>query len=143
MINVFTYGSLMFDQVWSQVVDGNYRNAEALLKGYERKALKGEIYPAICPSTDYSEVQGIVYFNVSPADLARLDVFEGEYYYRKSKQVVTHDKNMVPAEAYVLKEKFYPVLSNFKWDAQQFAKTDIHHFIENYFEGYRNALEEF
>lgn len=143
MINVFTYGSLMFDRVWSSVVDGSYRKTEALLNGYVRKAVKGEVYPAICPSASHSEVQGIVYYNVTPADLGRLDVFEGELYCRKTVKVVAVDTGRIFAETYVLKEEHYPISSHLEWSAEKFEKKDIHRFIESYFESYRKALGEF
>ena len=79
MVSVFTYGSLMFDPVWSRVVAGSYERCEAILQGYDRKAVRGETYPVLMPSSALSQVQGVVYCNVSSADLARLDHFEGEY----------------------------------------------------------------
>ena len=134
MIHIFTYGSLMFDPVWSRVVAGNYDRCEAVLYGYERKGVRGEVYPVLVPSSMYSQVQGIVYFDVSASDLSRLDRFEGEYYLRKTEQVVTENKKSIPAEVYVLKEEYYSIISHNEWDAADFSTTGIQFFINSYLE---------
>ena len=122
----------MFDRVWTLVVDENYRKTEAVLTGYDRKAVKGEVYPAIYPSSMHSQVEGIVYVDVIDADLTKLDIFEGEYYFRRSEKVTTKNNNIISAEIYVLKEEYYPVISNLEWNAAKFEKTDIHHFLADY-----------
>lgn len=132
MPNVFTYGSLMFDPVWSGVVNGSYDRYEAILQGYERKGVRGEVYPVIVPSPAPSQVQGIVYLDVSSSDMARLDLFEGEYYFRKTEQVVTLDMTILPVEIYVLKEEYYAVIAPDEWDAEYFSTTGIHLFMQSY-----------
>ena len=45
-MHLFTYGSLMFPQVWSVVVRGDYKKQSARLHGHQRRSIKGETYPA-------------------------------------------------------------------------------------------------
>jgi hypothetical protein len=123
----------MFDTVWSRVVTGSYDRSEALLRGYDRKGLLGEVYPVIVPSSVLSQVQGIVYHDVSLSDLTRLDLFEGEYYFRKTEQVVTEKMMIIPAEIYILKEEYYTLISPWKWDPVHFSTTGIHYFIHKHF----------
>jgi len=132
MVSVFTYGSLMFEPVWSRVVAGSYERYEAILQGYDRKAVRGEIYPVLIPSSMLSQVQGIVYCDVSSADLARLDHFEGQYYFRKMEQISLEGKKTFHAEIYVLKEEYYNIISHKEWDPVHFCTTDIHFFLQNY-----------
>jgi len=132
MPHIFTYGSLMFDPVWSRVVDGSYDRCEALLQGYDRKGVRHEVYPVIVPSTIHSLVQGIVYLDVSSSDLAKLDRFEGEYFFRKKEQAVTPDMKILPVEVFVLKEEYYAIISSGKWDPEHFSTTGIHFFIHTY-----------
>lgn len=132
MPNVFTYGSLMFDPVWSRIVDSSYDRLESILPAYERKGIRDEVYPVIVPSSRHSQVQGIVYLDVSASDLARLDQFEGEYYYRKTEKVVAPDMTILPAEVYVLKEEYYPIISPEEWDFEYFSTTGIHLFMHKY-----------
>ena len=132
MFSVFTYGSLMFEPVWSRVVAGSYERYEAILQGYDRKAVRGEIYPVLIPSSMLSQVQGIVYCDVSSSDLARLDHFEGEYYFRKTEQIITEEKKAFPAEVYVLKEEYYSIISHKAWDPVHFSMTGIHFFLPRF-----------
>jgi gamma-glutamylcyclotransferase (GGCT)/AIG2-like uncharacterized protein YtfP len=134
MPHVFAYGSLMFDPVWARVVTGSYDRFEAILKGYERKGVRNEVYPVIVPSAAYSQVKGIVYPDVSLSDLARLDQFEGEYYYRKTEQIVTRDTAKLSAEVYVLKEEYYAIISFRNWDPDHFSTIGIHFFIHAFME---------
>ena len=132
MTHIFTYGSLMFDQIWRRVVAGDYQKTTAVLKGYDRKRVRGESYPVIYPSAIHSQVPGIVYFNVSAADLEKLDIFEGEYYDRKNALVATHEGKKISAAVYVLREEFYPIISFEDWDAAHFEKVDMQRFIDSY-----------
>jgi len=122
----------MFDRVWTLVVEGSYPRIPAVLRGYERKAVRGEVYPVIYPAEPFSQIWGIVYSGVSASDLARLDIFEGEYYFRKTEQVITDDKRTISAAAYVLKEEYYPIISHRDWDVARFETVDIDRFIDNY-----------
>lgn len=132
MPHIFTYGSLMFDPVWSGVVAGDYDRREAVLPGYDRKAVRGEVYPVIVPSCRHSLVRGIVYLDVSAADLVRIDQFEGEYYFRKSEEVATPDRAIAAAEVYVLKEEYYAIISHRQWDPVRFSTIDMHYFLHKY-----------
>ena len=122
----------MFDQVWTRVVAGNYQKTAAVLNGYDRKRVRGESYPVIYPSSIHSQVPGIVYFDVSAADLEKLDIFEGEYYDRKNELVATREGKMISATVYVLRAEYYPLISFEEWDAAHFEKVDMQRFIDSY-----------
>jgi len=132
MSNIFTYGSLMFNPVWSRVVAGSYDRLEAVLQGYNRLSVRDEVYPVVVPSAFNSQVRGFVYRNVSTSDLERLDQFEGEYYIRKTEQVIILDMTILPAEVYVLKEEYYTIISHQEWDPVHFSTTGIHYFMHSY-----------
>ena len=97
--NVFTYGSLMFDAVWRQVVNGDYRSAPAMLHHHQRHALTGLSYPGVVPAPDL-QVAGRLYFDVAAADIARLDAFEGAEYRREAVQVALAGGEPVDAWTY-------------------------------------------
>ncbi len=59
----------MFEEIWSQVVTGEYRRFPAILGGYDRKMARGEEYPVLYPHAPSSQVEGFVYLDVSDADL--------------------------------------------------------------------------
>lgn len=98
--NVFTYGSLMFDEVWQQVVAGRYRSAPATLHDHQRHALNGLSYPGVVASPG-AQVEGQLYLDVSAEDMARLDAFEGAEYRRDALRVVLEDGEQRDAWTYL------------------------------------------
>jgi len=130
-VNVFTYRSLMFDQVWSKVVTGEYNSGISTVSGYIRYSLKGEEYPAVVPCECCTGLKGVVYMDIDSDDLTRLDAFEGEYYYRES-AVVMVDGVEVEAEIYVMKGEYFKLLCRDAWNPESFRQSGIFRFIDNY-----------
>ena len=98
--HVFTYGSLMFPDVWERVVRGTYRNAPARLDGHARFEIAGETYPGMIVRAG-AAVEGVLYFDVSPADIAALDAFEGSEYRRTTVKVTLASGEAVEAGTYL------------------------------------------
>ena len=122
----------MFPQVWERVVDGSYPSQGASLQGFVRKQVRGETYPVITPGALEACVEGVLYLEISPADLARLDRFEGDFYARSSVSVTTDAGVSVTAFAYILKEEYRHILSPDEWDAEAFARQGIRRFLADY-----------
>ncbi len=79
--SVFTYGSLMFERVWRQVVAGRYDRTPAILHGFRRQRVRRASYPSLQRCEGHA-VAGILHLDVADADLAALDAFEGADYRR-------------------------------------------------------------
>ena len=130
-VHLFTYGSLMFEPIWARVVGGHYRLAPAQIYGYKRWCIKGDSYPVLVPSFTTSPLSGTLYYNVAPADLTRLDRFEGDYYYRQS--VLAHcDNGPVLAQVYVLKPKYRHLVEHKPWQPKRFNRVQMSAFIRRY-----------
>ncbi|HYD61148.1 MAG TPA: gamma-glutamylcyclotransferase family protein [Noviherbaspirillum sp.] len=125
-VHVFTYGSLMFPQVWQRVVRGEYRSSAARLDGHARFEIAGETYPGMIVRPGAS-VEGVLYFDVSPADVAALDAFEGEEYRRDTVRVALPSGELVDAGTYLylLPQK----LSDSPWRPEAFQMA---RFIGSY-----------
>ena len=85
---VFTYGTLMYQSIWEKVTGRkNNEGKKAFLSGYTRKTIIHECFPAItkaAESTGKNEtITGIVYLDVDPNTLAKLDAYEGNLYSRE------------------------------------------------------------
>ncbi|CAN5183957.1 hypothetical protein BH11PSE11_BH11PSE11_19410 [soil metagenome] len=115
--NVFTYGSLMFPQVWERVVSGSYRSAAATLAGHARLAIVGETYPGMI-ARDGGSTRGVVYFDVHERDVAVLDAFEGGDYRRVSVGLQLEDGELAAADTYL----YLPVqrLASSAWVPEDF-----------------------
>ena len=102
----------------------------ASLRGFQRLAVIDEEYPAVIPAVD-DEVTGILYRDLSAADLQRLDEFEGEYYQRLTVPVVT-DLGKTEAEVYVFKPHYRHLLTGTAWDVEAFRVRGIQRFLQDY-----------
>ncbi len=128
MKNIFTYGSLMFEPVWSNIVTGQYTSVGACLNGFVRKQVKRAEYPAIAPMPR-AEVLGVVYFDVKGVDLKRLDEFEGAIYSREEVTVSTSSGDVL-AGAYVLRSQYRHLLSSLDWSPELFEARDMRRFMQ-------------
>ena len=131
-MHVLTYGSLMFPPVWSTVVAGRYRSAEAWLDGHRRRAVRGQSYPALVPGAAADRVRGVVYLDVSADDLARLDRFEGAAYARQEVDCALADGGTVRAWVYTVKPEHAGAVTDQDWDPDWFAREGIHQFRAGY-----------
>lgn len=120
--NVFTYGSLMFAEVWQPLVGGRYASEPAVLAGYRRFAVPGATYPGIVAAPG-RQVPGLLYRDVGPDDLARLDLFEGSEYRRDALPVALADGSMLVAETYVWLD--HARLSDVAWLPEAFRLREF------------------
>lgn len=131
-MNLFTYGSLMFDEVWSHLVRGDYVKRPARLHGFTRRRVQGDVYPVIVRSDNSDWVDGVVYFDIDPDDLRRLDVFEAEPYDRQTHIVVVEGRERRRADAYVLKDCFRHMIHDCEWDPEWFEREALPIFLGSY-----------
>ncbi|MCU4674878.1 gamma-glutamylcyclotransferase [Catenovulum sp. 2E275] len=131
MTNIFTYGSLMYAPVWQTIVAGNYHSEPACLDGFIRYGVKNEEYPVVKPNPQ-AQTQGLIYFNVNSQDLTRLDIFEGEYYQRQTKNLVLAKGETIQADCYILKPDYYDISDNLDWSIQKFEQVGLQNFLAKY-----------
>jgi gamma-glutamylcyclotransferase (GGCT)/AIG2-like uncharacterized protein YtfP len=126
MTNVFTYGSLMFAEVWSRVVTGRYRSVDGTLRDHARHAVRDQDYPGMIELPG-AVTEGLVYFDVSDEDLERLDRFEGDDYRRAVVTVVGIDGVTYPCGTYLYLP--HERLLDTPWQPEAFA---MNHFLATY-----------
>ena len=131
-MHVFTYGSLMFDRVWSKVIGSIYKKTGGRLYGYKRRKIRGEIYPALLPGTEADHVDGTIYLEVSLSDIKILDEFEGEYYQRDMLKCELADGSRAEAAVYVFKEQYRDLIEDKEWEPLWFAEAAIRTFLTEY-----------
>jgi gamma-glutamylcyclotransferase (GGCT)/AIG2-like uncharacterized protein YtfP len=124
--HVFTYGSLMFAEVWQRVVRGDYRFVSAVLDGHARYEIAGETYPGMVPQAG-AAVRGVLYFDVAPEDMAALDAFEGSEYRRETVNVRQEQGGMLSADTYLYLPRHK--LSPAAWEPERFQ---MQRFIGSY-----------
>lgn len=131
MKNLFTYGSLMCNDIMQIVSGMSAPHQKGLLDGYYRSQILGETYPAIVAQPG-RQVEGVVYFNLSANALAKLDTFEGAYYTREEITVTCENMQLVSAMAYILKPDYHHILNGKPWNFNSFLATGKKEFLTNY-----------
>lgn len=131
MENCFAYGTLMCEDIMAEVSGCRLPFVSGILRGYSRRRVKGELYPAIVPDEN-SAVQGVVYQNLPDTAWARLDRFEGEMYMRMAVKVELDDKAHLLAETYVIHPEFMDLLELSDWNYSEFLRTGKDGFQKGY-----------
>ena len=127
-MNVFTYGSLMFPEVWRRVAGQDHCAAPATLAAHAAWKVRGQSYPGLTEAPDEA-TKGIVYFEVEPEAAGRLDTFEGSFYTRVPVSVRLSDGRMIPAQVYLVNKAFRNSLSDERWDAEEFRIRHLASFL--------------
>lgn len=132
-MNVFTYGSLMFPEVWTRVTGSQDAGIPATLAGYTARRIRGQSYPALVPDPAPAALtQGILYRNVSPEALRRLDLFEGDFYVRKAVPVTpAAPPETTDAWVYAAAEPAHPDILPDLWDTEQFRQDSLQDFLSS------------
>lgn len=128
MGNLFAYGTLMCEEIMADVSGCRLPRVAATLKGYIRKAVSGECYPAITPDRR-GVVNGVAYLNLPDSAWDLLDRFEGEMYQRRPVAVALNDGTPLAAETYVIRAAFLGRLGPCDWDYDAFVLTGKKGFL--------------
>lgn len=136
---LFAYGTLIFGEITEGVVGFSPEGLAAVLHGFRRFRLRGELYPAIVPAQE-GRVEGIVYRGIGEAAWRRLDRFEGEIYERQVVQVVLTSGEVLPARTYILRPQFTDLLEPAEWDPASFAQRDMTRF-QRHFRGWADCRD--
>ncbi len=136
MENLFAYGTLMAEDIMEEVSGCRPSSVPGTLRGYSRRSVIGEHYPALVPHED-GRVEGVVYRNVPDAVWERLDRFEGEMYARQLVQIELKDGSTVQAATYVVQLEFLDHLDQSDWDFADFLRNGKASFQRHY-KGYES-----
>src|SRR5262245_45492617 len=110
-MHVFTYGTLMFPEVWQAVVGRQFTTVAATATGYAIYRVRDAVFPGIIAAGERDTVRGVVYLDVDAASLASLDLFEDDFYRRVTLSLTCDDGQRRAADAYVVPEKNREVLT--------------------------------
>lgn len=135
MLNVFTYGSLMFEPVWSRVVVGHYASELASIRGFRRLAVRDKEHPGLVIAKGGAPIVGRVYLDVRLSDVERLDAFETQRYARVCVSAAAQsDQRPLLTQAYLALN--LDELSATDWDVARFEKEGLNRFLATYVEAH-------
>ncbi len=128
-MNVFAYGSLMFDEVWLGVVGRMVPSVTASLENFEAWKIAGEPFPGMAPASGH-RVTGRVWSGISQIELDRLDAFESGIYDRQPVFVRTAVDPSLQCWAYVVQPGFQTLLLPEPWDRDEFRRLHLATFLD-------------
>jgi gamma-glutamylcyclotransferase (GGCT)/AIG2-like uncharacterized protein YtfP len=128
--HVFTYGTLMFGEVWHRVVSGEYEAVRGWIRGYARYRIRGELHPALLQDAEAPPLEGVVYLDVGPDDLAALDRFETAAYRRRRVAVELEGRDRASAWVYVFVDPSW--VERTAWDSARFQAEGLAEFLRNH-----------
>ena len=130
-MNIFTYGSLMFPSVMKAVTGREFPSKKARLRDYARFKVRGESFPGLTPVKG-ALTDGVLYSDVDPLSVRRLDDFEGDLYQRTEIRVQVEERESLTAQTYVIRPRHRDRLSSQEWDPDHFEKADLIEFMASY-----------
>jgi len=135
MRNLFTYGTLMCEDIMQQVAGCLPARLPATLRGYQRRAVRDAHYPGlvVCAA---GRVEGVLYRELPGFAWPRLDDFEGDMYLRRRVRVALADGATLAAETYVVRPRFVARLAQGDWSLAEFLRSGKASFCREY-QGYR------
>jgi len=137
LMDIFTYGSLMFPAMMKAVTGRDFSSRNARVKNHARFRVRGESYPGLTP-LEGAVTQGVLHLNVDALSLRRLDDFEGEMYERTEISAEAFDGESLMAQTYLIKPQYRDRLSSEPWDPEHFEKADLVQFMATY-RGFMNS----
>jgi gamma-glutamylcyclotransferase (GGCT)/AIG2-like uncharacterized protein YtfP len=129
-IHLFTYGTLMIPRVFQKVTGICPPSKPGVLFDYDCYRLKNQSYPGIVFKPNTS-TRGIVYFDLTPENIKKLDIFEGDLYDRTCVSVALAASKIVEAFTYILKSGAEGFLSNHRWSKTEFETRYLNEFLEH------------
>ncbi len=118
---LFCYGTLGFPQVMRAVTGNDYPCRDAMLRGYARYRVRGEVFPGIVEESA-AVVRGVLYQGLDEKTLHLIDVYENECYSRQLLDVEQVPGKAVRAWVYVVPFALRGRLSSRDWHPEFFAR---------------------
>ena len=126
MMNVFTYGSLMYPEVFSSVTLASPRCLGVCLDGWSRHAIQGKTYPGAVPAAG-ATITGVLWLDLSDEAMQRLDRFEGNEYARQRVWIGLAGGERIAAQIYRWRD--IASLLPTDWSSDEFERHHLSEFF--------------
>jgi gamma-glutamylcyclotransferase (GGCT)/AIG2-like uncharacterized protein YtfP len=139
-MHVFTYGTLMFPEVWQAVVGRSFDTVTGTAEGFEVFRVCDAVFPGIIAGKGACSVPGVVYLDVDQESAERLDRFEDDFYERQAIPIDCSDGQRRMADSYVVRAANRSMLTSEPWGRESFlASGGLEQFI-SWFAGFGRVV---
>jgi gamma-glutamylcyclotransferase (GGCT)/AIG2-like uncharacterized protein YtfP len=136
---LFCYGTLEFPPVMRAVAGRRFPGLPAVLSGYRRLGVRGEVFPGIAAQSG-AEVPGTLYTGLTRAHLRKLDAYENAFYRRRLLRVRDAAGRAQAAWAYVVPRLYRHRLGAGDWDPDRFARRHFTRYLRRLRNGRRCGM---
>jgi gamma-glutamylcyclotransferase (GGCT)/AIG2-like uncharacterized protein YtfP len=128
MARLFTYGTLMLPEVMEIVAGRRFAARDATLVGYRRRLLRDRVYPGLVPAAGES-VGGVLWEDLDPPALARIDRFEDAPYERVELRVAVAPGESCAAFVYLLRPEHAALATDAAWHEAEFRARHLRDYL--------------
>ncbi|KAL4432856.1 hypothetical protein ABPG77_008182 [Micractinium sp. CCAP 211/92] len=130
-MSCFVYGTLMYPEVLTALIQRVPRMEPAVIHGFQRYRIRGQVFPGTIRSTaPGAQVQGLVLFDLQPNELEVLDEFEGEEYFKEGVEArLLQSGTALHTTVYLWQDRLRPLLFG-EWDPQEFREERLGSYVK-------------
>lgn len=129
-VTLFTYGTLIVPALFVKVSGEARPQVPARLVGYRCGRVRRQPFPGIVPQ-EAATTEGVVYQDVSQAQLRRIDAFEDDYYERTPVEVETiADGQVIEAQTYIVAPRYRHLVTAEAWDVLALIERHLERYLE-------------
>jgi len=128
-MSLFTYGTLMFAEVWRRIGIGEFESQPATLQGFTVYRLCNAVIPGMMRTTGEDQASGLIYQGLDENALFELDAYESDLYKRVDVQATAADGQVIDCQAYVIPESRRQAVTNELWDATWFEQHELANYL--------------
>ena len=128
---LFCYGTLQLPAVLEAVIGRRLQGVRAALAGYGAFRIRRAEYPGLLRRPGQT-AWGLLYDDLSPAELGILDRFEGDQYERQTQSVQRVDGRRVQAWVYMVAAGQRGQLTAIPWQLEHFRRSVYPRFMKRF-----------
>ena len=126
--NLFVYGTLLYDEVWNEVVGHKREKQSAKAFGWARYYVNNKLYPGLISSLD-CVVDGMLITGLTNQEWSKLDKFEDDLYIRKLIDITLENNTTIQSYAYIVEQANCKYLSSIPWEPKKFKQLELKKFL--------------
>jgi gamma-glutamylcyclotransferase (GGCT)/AIG2-like uncharacterized protein YtfP len=130
IMSLFTYGTLMYAEVWERIGLKRCVAQPAILPGYAIYRVCDALFPGIIQAGSDDQVQGVLYHDLEEGILDELDAYESDMYERATVYALNQDSVRIKCQAYVIPLANRAALSNDAWDSDWFQQHGLAKYLQ-------------
>lgn len=131
MNNIFAYGTLMIQEVFTIVTGREHAQLPARVYGFARYSFRDRVYPAMVAAASVDFVDGVIYARLPKESIEALTAFEDSRYRKITVDAELKDNGRkIKAAAFVLPGDCASLIRKTEWSLTGFRKKNLDTYLD-------------